>query len=257
MLCIERGDILERARDALEKYSRGYTAMKEERNEAREDLRSLRIEHQGLRNGRQELGNEHHNLLNYVDYLEFQAASAMPALEKSNSARRAAESDAANYKDLYLKATAACRDAQRIAAEKEKVIAYMNEGAGAFSSLQYRLDGARNGKEMEKELSVVKAFTMELLISRERDSVSAAPYRRVAPPAERLHRNTESQREGKPRVTTSRALTVQGDRVSEARASAARLGFNVRKLQAQLLEFKQQEKMRARNDGGARRRSGG
>lgn len=242
----------------LSRTKHAYTATKAEQRKTKQELRDTKQE---LRDTKQELWlldkrariensrrkqAEHRatDLEAQLKRLQDKLHSAMVALEATESARRAAESAAVGYNDLYLKARAAWQNNQCIAESREKEIACMVESTGG-SSVQYRIHDVRKGKETDKQQSFVFKLATEGLLGRASGPVAVASSRMT--PVESIHRTNELRKEMESRVR-SRTLRIEGDRVSEARASGVRLVFKVHKLETLLHDFRVQEERLAWND---------
>lgn len=86
------------------------------------------------------------NLQEEVESLKNQIAFEVAARKSAESARRASDSFAASYRDLYQKARAAWHCSQRIVYAKEKELV---AAEGDYSRLQHRLEEVRKGNEMD------------------------------------------------------------------------------------------------------------
>ena len=242
--------LLERVQVVLRLAAREYAAVKADQQRTEKELRLLQQRHQLLvtkanleGSGRKKAEHRAKNLEGQLQRLQGQLHSEVVAREASESARRLAESDAARHKDLYLKATAAWRNAQRIAENKEREMVAMEARSRTaveverrcFEPLRCRLDDARKSKEMDKERSLVLRLAMEGLMAREGRADSAASQ---------VHQQRRTLETGP--TPHQMVSIVENGRVSGARASgapAARFS-KIQLLQAQLHGFRSREQGR-------------
>lgn len=234
--------LLERACVTLKVAQRAYAATKADLKETKKKLRLLQARHQGLVNHTETETSRRNNAEGrtateeQLERLQSQLHAEIASREASESARRAAESDAASYKDLYLRATATCRFAQSIAESKEnEVVALEARPHKVERPLQCRLDDVRKGREMDKDQSFVVQLAMEGLLAREGDSVFVASR---MPSVNVCRRRREVESWAMPLL-----VSIEDGQDSAARAlrASADVRSKVRRLQDQLLLFRRQE----------------
>lgn len=198
------------------------------------------------------------NLQEEVEILKNQNASEVAARKSAESARRAHDSFANSYRDLYLQARAAWHNSQRAVNRRERELA---AAKGDYSSLKHRLEEARSGGETDLlELDLMA----ERLVGEERPSRSLDGATPIEMTAERptIENITVRRQEVEgPRVvgrvkplSMSQAIVIEGGSVPGAQAELeghnsampARVSVSIvrhktQKLQARIRVFKMQE----------------